>query len=649
MDKLTNPRFLKRLIRHFPLCWEIVRPRLFSPLFWVFVCLPFMGGCSWLFEPEKIEKKEDLIFDLPKIPYKTLIIPEHPDESTPDVEDHLKAVSLLLRLESSPPSSLNALYHRTRSDVKRLKQALAEKGYFDGQVKVAIDQDAKPVMVTLTFKPGKRYTLSKITVMAAKDSFEPLKLSPSKARKTIQLKIGEDVDLNHVQEANQRLAKYLRDHGYPQAEMDEPEGEIDRENKQLHLIFRALPGRYASFGKTEVSGLKNLNPRFVRNRLVWQEGEQFDEREVETTRVKLMGTGLFSSVEIHPDEHFSETSSSVKEIPMSVHLTEGPPRTIGAGLKYATTEGIGSQVFWSHRNIFGSGEGLNLSLKISKLLTKAKIDLDIPDIFSPEQHLRTELSATREQNRAFISRSVEAGVRLEHPFTDTIKGMMGLLGEAGHVKRANVTYLNRLIGLPVEMQIDTSNDLINPTKGGRLSAQITPYIGRSGKDRRLTTSTAKGSYYLRLLKGDTLVLAGWVHGGTIFASSLDNIAPNKRFYAGGAGSVRAYGYKLLGPLDSNRVPLGGRSILEYGLEGRFKITDTLGFVIFGEAGSLSTKASPDLSSQARLWGLGMGVRYYTSIGPIRFDIATPLKRRRPLTGKPIDAPYQFYVSVGQAF
>lgn len=604
-----------------------------------------MGGCSWFFDDDKTEMTESIILDLPSIPYKTEIAPKTPAEFIEDVDAHLKAVSSLVKLESRPPTSLNALHHRIRSDVERLKQALAEKGYFDGKVKFMVTEGTDPVTVTLTYSLGKRYKISEIVVMTTENNPKPLRLAPSKIAKTIHLTVGEEVDLVRIQEANQRLGKFLRDHGYPYADMAEPEGQVDRDKKQIHLIFRATPGGYAACGKTKITGLKDLDQRYVRNRLVWQEGEEFDERKLEVTQRKLMGTGLFAGIEVKPDEDAIQGGT----IPLTVHVIEGPPRTIGAGLKYATTEGIGGQAFWSHRNIFGSGEALGVMFRASPRLSKAKIDLDIPDIFAPEQHLRNEASVTREQNRAYTSRSVEGGMRLEHPFTETIKGLIGVTVEAGKVKRNGVDYLNRLVGFPVEMQIDASNDLINPTKGGRLTAQVTPYFGKSGQDRRLMISSAKGSYYLRLLKGDTIVIAGWAHGGTIAATSIDNIAPNKRFYAGGAGSVRAYGYKLLGPLDGDRVPLGGRSILEYGLEGRFHVTETIGFVVFAEAGSVSSKAAPDISNQKRLWGIGAGVRYYTSIGPIRLDVATPMKRRRSLTGRNIDSGYQFYLSVGQAF
>ena len=139
-------------------------------------------------------------------------------------------------------------------------------------------------------------------------------------------------------------------------------------------------------------------------------------------------------------------------------------------------------------------------------------------------------------------------------------------------------------------------------------------------------------------------------GSSKVKKSLDFVPPNKRFYAGGGGSVRGYGHQLLGPLDTQNVPLGGRSLAEVGTELRIKTTETIGFVTFLEGGSVSVNKMPDFRGRNMLWGTGFGARYYSAVGPIRLDIAFPLKRRKdPSSGKAIDAAFQFYISVGQAF
>ena len=269
---------------------------LLSPSFWLFICIPLMGGCSWFFDEDQKTTVSPTL-DLPTLPYTTIINVASSEESIPEVDDHLKSVSLLVKLESRPPTSLNALYSRIKNDMKRLQQALSEKGYFDGQVDFALQENANPLTVTITYKMGTRYRISKLSIMATENARVPLKLTPDKAAKYIKLKIGDEVDLSKVQEANQRLAKYFRDHGYPFGEMGEPEGILDRSTKQIHIIFRSKPGTHSSYSKTTITGLKNLDPQFVRNRLVWEEGKSFDERNLEKTRLKLMGTGLFSAIE----------------------------------------------------------------------------------------------------------------------------------------------------------------------------------------------------------------------------------------------------------------------------------------------------------------------------------------------------------------
>jgi len=166
-----------------------------------------------------------------------------------------------------------------------------------------------------------------------------------------------------------------------------------------------------------------------------------------------------------------------------------------------------------------------------------------------------------------------------------------------------------------------------------------------------------GSAYLPA--GDNLVLAGRARfGSIIFGIDRDALAPSRRFYAGGGGSVRGFGFQELGPKleianpefdpDDPKekakptilVPIGGRSLTEFSLEGRYRFGD-YGVVAFLDAGQVTNQATPGFGDLR--YGAGIGGRFYTNFGPMRVDIATPLGRRRG------ESRIAVYVSIGQAF
>ncbi|MDP5012536.1 MAG: BamA/TamA family outer membrane protein, partial [Alphaproteobacteria bacterium] len=144
------------------------------------------------------------------------------------------------------------------------------------------------------------------------------------------------------------------------------------------------------------------------------------------------------------------------------------------------------------------------------------------------------------------------------------------------------------------------------------------------------------------------VLAGFAKAGTLFINDFTKTPPNKRFYAGGASSIRAYSYQMVGPLTGT-TPVGGRSMAEYGAEVRARVSESIGLATFFEAAAVTTKRTPEFGKKDTLYGAGVGIRYFSGFGPIRFDLAFPFTRRKDANGKRIDSPYQFYISVGQAF
>ena len=186
---------------------------------------------------------------------------------------------------------------------------------------------------------------------------------------------------------------------------------------------------------------------------------------------------------------------------------------------------------------------------------------------------------------------------------------------------------------------DRSDDLLDPQKGFRVNIAATPEVSRQGE----ITSTygrfiADGSAYRALRKN--FVLAGRVRLGTIIGAERDGIAPTRRLYAGGGGSVRGYNFQGVGPTGSTDRPTGGRGLFEASVEGRYRFGN-FGVVGFVDAGSLTEDSLPTLSGMK--FGIGVGGRYFTSFGPIRFDVARGLNRG------PRDPKLGVYISIGQAF
>ncbi len=147
-----------------------------------------------------------------------------------------------------------------------------------------------------------------------------------------------------------------------------------------------------------------------------------------------------------------------------------------------------------------------------------------------------------------------------------------------------------------------------------------------------------GSAYLSL--GESAILAGRVRLGTLQGAERLDVAPSRRFYAGGGGSVRGFGYQELGPKDPNGDPIGGRSLNEAAIEVRYRFGD-YGVVAFADAGQVYESTLPEFSDLR--FGAGIGGRFYTNFGPLRVDVATPINRREG------EGWISVYVSIGQAF
>jgi translocation and assembly module TamA len=572
----------------------------------------------------------------PEIAYKTEIKLQGLDNS--QISDALKSASQLVALQDKPPPSNGALRRRADDDLPRLAEVMRAEGYWQAKVSYALDATRKPERVTVTVEPGPLFRLASVTFRTPEGGTPPLlgALGPG----AVGLDIGAPARSGPVAAAEARIVEAYASNGHPFAKVTDRKVVVDVAKHAMNVSFTVSPGAPARFGPVAIRGLKRVDRDFVLRRIGWKEGSPYDSRLVEAARQSLVKTGLFSSVRI---DH-AETPDASGEVAMTVDLVEGPPRSVGAGVSYNTNLGLGGQAFWEHRNLFGQGEKLRVTAGAAQRQLGLALDFRKPDFVDRNQDLLVDAGLLQQTTDAFNSRRAQIFLGVERPLLPSLTLDTGLDFERAtvHQKELGLSDENySLVGLPFVLRRDTTDDLLDPTIGGRQNLSVTPYHAIAGPTLDFVTSRLELRHYQRLDDTGRFVLAGFAALGSILGARRDQLPADKRLYAGGAGSVRGYAYQHAGPLDAAGVPLGGASSLELGAEFRYRITDTIGIAPFVEGGNVYPTSLPDNSSL--FWGAGLGLRYYTLVGPVRLDLATPF------THRPGDKPIEIYISIGQAF
>ena len=551
--------------------------------------------------------------------------------------DLLEKVSELKTLEDKPPVSEEALRRRADRDLGRLTDAAHSLGYWDAEFSYDIDTATDPAKVAVRVKPGPLYHVASVKVLGPDE--QPLSIL-----NRLPLKPGDTARTAPVLATETALLASLGDSGHPFAKAETRRVEIDKDTQTMDVTYALDPGPVMRFGPPVITGLERLDPAYVEGRIRWQGGEVYDASKVEETRRALIETGLFSTVQITP----TVDPDNPEDVRMAIDATERLHRTVGAGLAYNTSQGFGARAFWENRNLFGYAENLRLSVEAGQQLDAFRANFRRPDFLATDQDFLATAEAANDNPVAYRSRRAIATAGIERRFDHLVTGGVNFeVEKANVVQLADVTPRTgtqryELVGLPAYVKLDTTDNLLNPTTGYRAQLNVTPAHTFSGSHLTFSTNLLSGSTYWVLGPEQRAVLAGKLALGSLDGAPLSQLPSDQRIYAGGGGSVRPYGYLMAGPLAPNNVPIGGRSSLVLNLEARVKITETIGIVPFVDAGSYYESPVPQLG-RTLLYGVGLGLRYYTGFGPLRLDLATPLHKRNG------DSPIQVYISLGQAF
>ncbi len=562
--------------------------------------------------------------------------------------DRYKALSTIEEY-GSEDANIAQLAARAKQDTELLDQILRNYGYYDSQVQRTVSAptsggDTRP-QVRFDIVPGPRFAFGTIDL-------GDLSTAPDAdyLRTAFEIESGDPMSNDKIVAEQFDLDTALGEAGYPFAEIDAPSLLVDHDTTTGDLTLPVRPkGKYL-FGSVTSSNPDFLSGSHLADIARFEPGEVYQRSLQMDLRRAITATGLVSSVTVTPREVTPPQGDQPGTVDLDVSLRKARLRTVAGAIGYGTEEGIRLEASWEHRNLFPP-EG---SLRVRGIAGTQEQLLGVTfrknNFGGRDRVLNIDAFGSTLNNPAFDANTASLvatfGKTSNLLFQKPLSWSVGLELVATDERPADSnqprqTYL--IAALPLYAQIDSSDDLLDPTRGFRLAGKLSPEVSRTnGMESFYLRGRVDGSYYRSV--NDRLVLAGRVAYGAIVGAGLNDVAPSRRYYAGGGGSVRGYGYRTIGPRDANGDPTGGRSVVEAAIEARIQtgfLGGAVSVVPFIDAGSVSTSATPTFENIKV--GAGVGLRYNTGFGPIRFDVGVPLNP------DPDDSPVAVYVSLGQAF
>ncbi len=547
-----------------------------------------------------------------------------------------------LEANRDDPANAAQIDRRAREDAELLAELLRARGYYDAGVdtKVEAEERGERVLVTLTANPGPLYHFSEVRLPGLDQAGE----DAAALREAFAIKPKDAVEAGRVITGEAALNLALGERGYPFAEVGPRDIVVDHESRTAVLELPVRPNGRRQFGRIVVEGKRLFGARHVQTIARFRPGDRYEASRVDDLRRALIATGLVSSATIRP---VARAGSDVVDI--AVTLERAPPRTVAGEVGYGTGEGLRVEASWQHRNLIKPEGAVTIRGIAGTREQLVGATLRQNNFRRRDQVLTAQAAVSNVDQDAYEAHTVQIGAGIERQ-TNIVwqKKWTWSLGTeliASDEKDVDVdtattrrrTFL--IAALPATLSYDGSNDLLDPTAGFRLSGRLSPELSLQDGAFGYARAQIDGSFYQPV--STRVVIAARARLGTIVGSSRDRIAPSRRFYAGGGGSVRGFGYQDLGPRDPVfNDPIGGRSLAEFALEARIRFGN-FGIVPFVDAGNIYTSPLPHLDNLR--FGTGLGVRYHSNFGPIRLDVGTPIARR---SGEPRIA---VYVSLGQAF
>jgi outer membrane protein assembly complex protein YaeT len=575
--------------------------------------------------------------------------------------------ALATRQSSKIPWGKKYFFDRSRfdADLKRVQAYYADRGFPDARVTgfdVKLNDKQDEVDLTVTIAEGDPVVVKAID-FSGFDVVPPAHLDALK--KGVPLKVGQPRDRQLVVSTRELAVNELKDHGFPYGKVST--GEDDgADGKQAQLTFTAEPGTLAHFGTVEIVGNKSVDEHIIRRQLTFKPGELFQRSVVQDSQRRLYGLELFQFANVEP----LNQEQQPEEVPVRVTVAEGNHQRVNFGVGYGSEEKARVDAEYHHVNFLGDARSAGAHVRWSSLDRGVRLDFTQPYFLSPHFSLGAEGQQWYTYTPAYNSVVSGAKLTLMHRTSQQSSWAVSLTSEHDVSSITNLafndpTLRNTLIALGLDpttheqngnlnalgadFHHSTADNLLNAHRGFQIALHAEDAGRLVAGSFAYDAASVDGRHYLPIT--DTIVLASRLQAGNIRPVGNDprNVPFGKKYFLGGATSIRGWGRYEVGPLVSGQ-PIGGNSMFAFSEELRATLRGNLGGVIFLDAGNVWADSGGFNFGDLR-YAIGPGLRYQTPVGPLRFDFGYQLNPTPDLivNGNPQSRRWRLHFSIGQAF
>ncbi len=504
-----------------------------------------------------------------------------------------------------------------------LAPALEAYGYYSARIDATREprqSDCWRIDVAIT--PGPTVNVERVQLEIEGDAEQDAAIAALVA--AFPLHVGDPLHHEDYRAFKGRLEALARERGYLDGRFTVARVDVyvDRRAADLALTFDSGP-RFA-FGAVTFN-TDALAQTVLRSFVPFAEGQPYDAALVAQLQRDLSGSGYFARASVAPQPDQAHD----REIPIRVDATPAQPVSYSVGGGFSTDDGPRFSFDYDNVRRNAKGHQMSGSLLLSAVRQTATFDYRVP-AGNPQRDWRTfRAGIAREDIDAGVGSAARVGVRrtrARNAFTAT--RFVDALFEQDEI--AGVSLGTQLL-IPGVTWTRTERDrLVRPRSGHRLSAELSLGLG----DLALLQADLRAKWIGALPWGARVLVRGRL-GTTAENEDFSHVPLSMRFFAGGDNSVRGYDYESLGPRAPDGELIGGDRLLEASIEYEHPILENWAVATFVDAGNAFRGSSVDARR-----GAGFGGRWFSPIGPVRFDVAWPLN---PADG---DRSPRLHISLG---